>query len=272
MSDMYSSQHKLGDIVQNAQCDSISYKMIRRHVNGILTHLGMKHNEVNEWLEKNVKNIKIENLENFETLLHDSLSSFGIYQNLDVRMEERAVEWFSCIKPYLIKGTVLDLGGGSGELANLIKKFGCKVSIADVINWSKYDIPFVKVKENVIDARDKQFDQVVLLTVYHHTDGVAKLVNESFRVAKKRVTFIESVTENDTGYMYGAWIDWFYNRVIHYSEDPKKKINVPCNFLPTTGWEQLIWKLTSLKPKVSINLGIFQFLNPENHHLFVYDK
>ena len=80
------------------------------------------------------------------------------------------------------------------------------------------------------------------------------------------------MTENLIGYEYGAWIDWFYNHVIHYAPDIDKKINVPCNFMPATGWGQLVWKLTGLRPSVSTNLGIYQYLNPENHHLFVYDK
>jgi ubiquinone/menaquinone biosynthesis C-methylase UbiE len=208
----------------------------------------------------------------WEAELKEQLSSLGIYAKLDDRMRERAHEWFNKIEPYLLKTETLDLGGGSGEVAKLMQAHGCDVSIADVLDWRKVDMPFIQVNNNQMEIPDGSFDQVVLLTVYHHTNDIQALIKETFRVAKKRVIFMESVTENLIGYQYGAWIDWFYNHVIHYSSDIDKKINVPCNFLPATGWEQLVWKLTGLKPTASINVGVYQFLNPENHHLFVYDK
>jgi ubiquinone/menaquinone biosynthesis C-methylase UbiE len=262
----------LASIIESSQNDPASFSLIKRNANGILTCLGMDFNETDKWLMENIKNKKIRDLEKWETELHDSLNSFGIYKNLEKRMKERAGEWFSKIQPHLLKTKTLDLGGGSGEVAKLMQDFGCKTTIADVINWVKVDIPFIRVKNNRVDAKDGEYDQVVLLTVFHHTDDVTSLVKEAFRVAGKRVIFIESVTESTNGYIYGAWIDWFYNHIIHFSKNTKSKINVPCNFLPATGWEQMIWKHTGLKPKVSINLGIFQFLNPENHHLFVYEK
>ncbi len=263
---------ELRQIVERAQCDRATFGIIRRHAVGILNHLGIAVDEADHWLTKEIWNKKIADLGKWERELHKSLSSCGIYENLASRMEDRAKEWFMSIKPHLLRATTLDLGGGSGELANLIQNYGCNVTIADVLNWNKYNLPFISVRENKLEVPDGQFDQVVLLTVFHHTNDVPALVREVFRVGRKRVIFIESVTENLIGYAYGAWIDWFYNRVIHYSEDESAKINVPCNFLPATGWEQLVWKLTGRKPNFSENLGIFQYLNPENHHLFVYDK
>ncbi|MDO8663967.1 MAG: class I SAM-dependent methyltransferase [Candidatus Liptonbacteria bacterium] len=263
---------QLKNIIQNAQSDPNAFSIMRRHTTGILTQLGMSHDDADKWLLKKIQNKKINNLAKWEQELHDELEAFGVYEDLDVRMKERAKEWFVKIQPYLLKTKTLDLGGGSGEVANLMKSFDCDVTIADVLNWNKFNIPFIQVANNKMDAEDESFDQVVLLTVFHHTDDVQALVKEAFRVAKKRVIFMESVTENLVGYAYGAWIDWFYNRVIHFSPDVKKKINVPCNFLPATGWEQLVWKLTGLSPAASVNVNIYQYLNPENHHLLVYDR
>jgi len=259
-------------IVQNAQCDPNTFSIIRRHTSGILIHLGMSSDDADRWVLEKIQNKKINDLTKWESELHNELKSFGIYENLDIRMKERAKEWFVKIQPYLFKTKTLDLGGGSGEVSNLMKNFGCDVSIADVLNWDKFNFPFIQVKNNKIDAKDGEFDQVVLLTVFHHTDDVQALIKEAFRVAGKRVIFMESVTENLVGYAYGAWIDWFYNRVIHFSSEVKNKINVPCNLLPATGWEQLVWKLIGASPIASVNVGIYQYLNPENHHLLVYDK
>lgn len=261
----------LKQIVENAQCNPHASGIIRRHATGILVHLGVSHEEADQFILKEIENKKIKDLYVWEAELYEKLSKLGIYNNLDKRMKERAKEWFKPIKPHLLKAKTLDLGGGSGEVSILMKEFGCDVTIADVLNWSKYDFPYISVVNNRMQIPDNAFDQVVLLTVFHHTNDVSALITEAFRVAKKRVIFVESVTENVVGYDYGAWIDWFYNHMIHYSKDPEKKINVPCNFLPATGWEQLVRKLTGLTPTASINLGIYQYLNPENHHLFVYN-
>jgi ubiquinone/menaquinone biosynthesis C-methylase UbiE len=262
---------ELRTIVENAQCDPVAFGIIRRHLVGILTHLGVSNEASDKWACKQVQNKKISDLSQWEVELQSELASLGIYSKLDERMKERAREWFNKIEPYLLKANTLDLGGGSGELAQLMQTYGCAVSIADVLDWRKVDLPFLQVKENKIEIPDGSFDQVVLLTVFHHSNDIQALIKEAFRVAKRRVLFIESVTENLVGYQYGAWIDWFYNHVLHYSPESDQKINVPCNFLPATGWEQLVWKLTGFRPTTSVNIGVYQFLNPENHHLFVYD-
>lgn len=73
-------------------------------------------------------------------------------------------------------------------------------------------------------------------------------------------------------YKYGSIIDWLYNHLLQYNSDITQKVNVPLNFKSADEWERLIWKLTGLEPAVSKNLGIFHWLNPEQHHLLVYDK
>lgn len=283
------SHHNLRDIVQSSQCDRFTYQIIRRHVSGILEHLGMPHNLATAWLNAYVQERQVKNLGQFEAELHASLAedsglfraeahiglakNTGIYEFLQERMQERAQLCLDVISPHLKKGeSVLDLGGGSGEVANLMQAQGCKVTIADVLNWNKSGLPFVQVKDNHVALPDGSFDTVVVLTVFHHSDDPAALVSEAFRLAKNRVIFIESVTENPQEFAYGAWIDWFYNRVINYSPEPQKKINVPLHFLPSGKWEELVRTLTGLTPKVSQSLGIYQWLNPEHHHLFVYEK
>lgn len=190
-------------------------------------------------------------------------------------MDARAVRTFMKIIDRIPVCTVLDLGGGSGEIAMRIARYGCKVTIADTIDWrhrKDKDIAFTPVRHNKVRRRDESYDTVVALHVFHHSDDPEALLAEAFRLARSRVIFIESVTNDMVEYMYGCWVDWFYNRVIHYTENPKRKIPVPCRFLPATGWEQMVWRRYSLTPLFSQDLGIYQLLNPEHHHLFVYDK
>ena len=285
MVDLAEKTEQLRRIVQNAHSDPIANAMIRRLVVGILAFLGVSPKDIDSfiavWLEPA---IDFGDITEQERSMREALEKRGAFSHLGEAMRLRAEAWYRQLGEYVEPGTLLDLGGGSGELAwmmynhiNCIQPNSGTVTIADALDWRKEKIngiPFLSVKENKIAADDKSFDTVMAVTVFHHSDDPASLVQEAFRVAKKRVVFIESVTEDLLMYQYGSWIDWFYNRVIHFNPDPAKKINVPCHFMPSTGWEQLVWHLTGLKPTQpqTQNLGIFQFLNPENHYRFVYDK
>lgn len=279
MLDYAERMERLRQIVQNAQCDEEAYWMIRRLATGILTHLGIEEPQAVKFLDDNIRNHIIPGLAGYEQFLNTELNHQGAFKKLPERMTERAYAWYRKLIGHLEQpgGEILDLGGGSGELAQIIhKNFNyqapTEVTIADALDWRKVDMPFLRVEDNKIHIEDVSFDQVIVITAFHHSDDPETLVKEAFRVAKKRVVFIESVTQNLLLYMVGCWIDWFYNHIIHFNPDIAKKINVPCRFMPTTAWEQLVWRLTGLKPTNSDDLGFYQYLNPENHWRFVYDK
>lgn len=279
MTDYAERMERLRQIVQNAQNDEDAYWMIRRLATGILTHLNVQGPAATNFFDDHVRRgCRIADLVSYEQQLRAGLNSLGAFTYLPERMTQRAYAWYRKVIPHLEPGgELLDLGGGSGEVARILhdnfnREAPTDVTIADALDWRKVDLPFLRVENNQIHINDGTFDQVVVLTVFHHTDDVPALVKEAFRVAKKRVVFIESVTEDLLMYQYGSWIDWFYNHVIHFNPDITKKINVPCHFMPAVAWEQLVWRLTGLTPTVSKNLGIYQDLNPENHHLYRYDK
>ncbi len=274
MTDYQQRQEKLRCIVNAARSDPETLEFIIRQATGILTHLGLGQ----DYAEKYIRSItwdRIGDLTEFEASIHQSLKSGSpVYEHLPEQMLARAEAWFNNIRPYLFNETILDLGGGSGEVANMIYSLvGCRVCIADPLDYRRYtNIPFRPVVGSRIDAKDNEFGQAIVLTVWHHADEVEQLVSETFRVTRKRVIVIESVTNDLMMYRYGCWIDWFYNHILQFNPDITKKVNVPCNLKSSDEWERIIWKLTGLTPTVSKNLGIFQWLNPENHHLFVYDK
>jgi hypothetical protein len=257
--------------------------------NGILTALGMDHRDAKGFvLRYGLTAIHYGNksLATVERDAHDALIRSGCEEHIAHLMSERAIRLRellyskvnTCpIEPEKDK-TILDLGGGSGhvalQLANALPE--SKVLIADVNDWRTEEAQkrteFFHVRNNEIEARSalrKSVDHTLLLTVLHHSNDPVRLLHEALFVTKRRITIIESVTQSDVEFMVGAWVDWFYNRVIHFNEDPAKKIPVPCNFRPTDGWRQLIFKLTGRWPTVSQDLGVFQDLNPEHHHLFV---
>jgi len=117
---------------------------------------------------------------------------------------------------------------------------------------------------------------VVAMTVIHHSNDPDALIREIFRLAKKRILIMESVVEGLTEedrkmeFLICLWIDWFYNRVIHYSPNPEDKIPVPGNYDSRQGWVERIRRLTGLQPAHIVNYSVFQWLNPEHHALLVY--
>ncbi len=276
MTDHQERMERLRRIVEKAQHDDDAADMILRQAIGILTRLGMAHDKAESIIHGSMHaqgKYLISDLAAHERELHETIFRDLPAGNLPKAMTKRAQLWYGKLSSPPIGASILDLGGGSGELASLFYgQYGWEITIADVLDWRKNKkIPFLPVVGNRVDKPDASFDTVQVITVFHHSDDPAALVREAFRLAKKSVVFVESVTEDVLMYLYGAWIDWFYNHVIHYSEDIEKKINVPCNFRSAAGWEQLVASITGLRPETSRNLGIFQHLNPEQHHLFVYD-
>ncbi len=274
MVDYQKRQEKLRRIVNNARRDPKTVEFIVRQASGILTHLGFSQDYAEEYVRSMTYN-PIADLTEFETSIHCNLRDHSpVYQYLPERMQLRAQAWFDVIRPHLLHANTLDLGGGSGEVAKMVMDdIGCNVTIADPLDYRRYQyISFRPVVGSQIDAGDNEFEQTLVLTVLHHPDDVEQLVSETFRVTSKRVIIIESVTNDLMMYRYGCWIDWFYNHILQFNPDISKKVNVPCNLKSSDEWQRIIWKETGLEPTVSKNLGIFQWLNPENHHLFVYDK
>lgn len=256
--------------------------MIRRHAIGILTALGINHEKAENIIWHHGMNAARSGLPDAKSLydlecslnrrISAAIPEFKV--SLDAMMTERASVVAQWISPSIERGTsVLDFGGGSGHIARHLRAHKeCGVTIADVIDWrATDDVPYIAVVEERTNEPDKSHDNVLLLTVAHHSEKPDRVISEVFRLTRRRVIIIESVTNTLIEYIYGCWIDWFYNRVIHFNEDPTKKIPVPCKFRPASGWEQLIWDLTGLSPCETVPLGIHQDLNPENHCVFVYD-
>lgn len=188
------------------------------------------------------------------------------------RAEQVVAKFAQYLKPDV---SVLDLGGGSGEIAELMATDGRNLLIADVRDWRRNldKTEFALVVRNDIYVLKDSSDIVTALHTWHHSSDPEVLVKETFRVVKPggRVIIIETVADDLEEFLYTCFIDWFYNRILHYEHDPADKVPVPCQFRSAAGWEQLIIRLFGLTPTVSTNLGVYQSLAPLHHHLFVYD-
>ena len=272
---MESETETLSRLLRAASNDPDVAQNIRRHATGILTHLGMSWSDAASFIDLALRMTATSDwLLAVESNLFDRLP-LTIDQMLEKRMTERSVRTFAQFASLLEHGSVLDLGGGSGEIGMMMRAHGNDVTIADIRDWRSFiarNLLFLPVSNNTIPLDSGSIDTVIILMALHHSSNRKRMLAEAFRVAHRDVIVIESVTNSLDEYLYGCWIDWFYNRVLHYVEDADLRIPVPCNFLPATGWEQLVCKLTNLRPCVSKDLGISQDLNPERHWLLRWKK
>lgn len=256
--------------------DRTTYQMFERHALGVLTHLGLAEHEALEFLRFRVRDARIPDLYDFETLVHADLLRLGAYEHLEARLTERASDWFGVLKPHLDhcadgqKLRILDYGGGSGEVALRARALGHDVTVADVIDWRKgeaQNLPFVQINRKTKFANE--YDVVLVVTVLHHALDVPHAVDLVTSAAPQALV-IESVANTHLEFKYATAIDHVYNRWLAFSPVPTKKVPVPCHFDSAEGWRNnfLLWAGRSAR--VSQDLGIYMRLNPEHHHLFQF--
>lgn len=272
---MESSTETLSRLVRTAANHPDAAQNIRRHATGILTHLGMSWSDAADFVDLALRMTATSTwLLATESALSDSLPLI-VDRMRERRMTERGERTFARFANLLEPGSVLDLGGGSGEIGAMMRAHGNEVIVADIRDWrgpTARNLPFVTISNNAVPLDSGSIDTVVVLMALHHSNSPQQMLAETFRVARRDVIVIESVTNTLEEYFYGCWIDWFYNRVLHFVEDADLRVPVPCNFFPATGWEQLASKISNLTPRVSKDLGIFQDLNPEHHWLFQWKR
>ena len=268
-----SSEANLLRLLNLARRNPQTMLMLEDMLYNVFIHLGWTDADTHSYCCRLFEDEVIE-LANWEASLVHCMPQPGL-SNLKVAMAGRAEQVYAKFAEYLKPDVhVLDLGGGSGEIAELMMTDGRKVSVADVRDWRRSSaVRFVKVHGNSIGWLDRTADLLTAFHTWHHSYNPEELVKESFRVVKPggRVIIIETVADTLEEYLYTCFIDWLYNRIFHYEARPEEKVPVPCQFRSAAGWEQLIMRLYGLTPTVSTNLGIYQDLAPLHHHLLVYD-
>lgn len=272
---------------------------VRNMLVSVLLHLGFSniksHEIVNDvlFLAKNYSKVI-----DYEKKANSILKKAGVHETIPAKLSLRAKRIFSQIIPHLKKGSVLDYGCGDGKVGEMLSKKGFEVELNDI-----YEHPHISQtglqfrlfnQDGDIPAVSNAFDNTLALTVYHHTDDPIHAIKESARVTKVggHVLIIESVygvhgaglnkKQQDKIKSYldltteqqrrvNIFFDHFYNRVIHYSEDPLKKVNVPFNFNTPDNWKKIFEKYGFRQEKV-IHLALDQPAVPEYHTLHVLKK
>lgn len=216
------------------------------------------------------------------------------------------------IKPYINGPNILDIGCGDGNIGARLSQDGFEVTLADVYKHPNIDtlkLPFVQFsQDNAIPTREK-YNTTLLLTVLHHSDDPLKTLDDAIKRTRNggNLVVIESVYGVDKGARDPTWstlsrqrtnqfrdlskeqqlkanifFDHFYNRIIHYSENEKQKVNIPFNFrqplrliepkeLLEEGWENIFYE-KGLKSVHFEYLGIDQPVVPEYHTLHILKK
>lgn len=99
------------------------------------------------------------------------------------------------IKHYIGQGTrVLDIGAGYGITASQIaKKLKADVSMVDVVDKHKVDLPFTLYDGEKLPFKDKSFDIALLIFVLHHADSQETVLKESKRVVVDKIIIYEDI-------------------------------------------------------------------------------
>lgn len=133
-------------------------------------------------------------------------------------------------------GKAIDIGCGTGIVANLLKKsLGLKIIGCDIKNYLINDIPFVKIKGEKLPFPNKSYDVILFNDVLHHIDKARQevIISEALRVAKYVFIF---EYEPSTG---GKILDVVLNK-LHYGD-----LAVPLAFRYAQEWKQLFKKLSA---------------------------
>lgn len=92
-----------------------------------------------------------------------------------------------------VVGTVLDVGGGDGVIANMIRKAGHWVKVLDISPtrvlrcWAEYQLPAESADATDLPYPDLSWDTVVLGEIVEHLENPGRALAEAFRVARNRV-------------------------------------------------------------------------------------
>lgn len=130
-----------------------------------------------------------------------------------------------------IKGnSLLDVGCGTGHISLLIKRnINIKVQMLDIHprlgQWGqrlvaipcasviskKYGLEYILYEGSTLPFKADSFDTILLAFVLHHAVNPEQLLNEAFRVAKKRIIVLEDLLEKKSKTSWKKFIDSMIN-------------------------------------------------------------
>jgi ubiquinone/menaquinone biosynthesis C-methylase UbiE len=265
----------------------------------VLTYLDLSASKVKLLIDQCLEAAKeYSEVEAYEAAAHNILAAEQVVERIPQKLTERAMLMYSQIAPYLVEGQLLDYGCGDGQVSELIAKNRVQnVTLTDVYEHrhiKEAGLPFTLFKQGQkTPFSDAAFDDVLALTVFHHSSNPLESIKDVSRVTKVggRVIVIESVYGVDGKQLpptmqkkiakylslsaeqqriVNVFFDHFYNRILFYNHDPATKVNVPFNFNTPENWR--LFAQQRLEQERVVHLGLDQPLAPEYHTLHVLRK
>ncbi len=169
------------------------------------------------------------------------------------------------LKQYLTRSdVVLDIGSGTGCVANLIKKnTGARVICLDITNNNKAIEKPVLFCGKHIPFCNEAFSISICCFVLHHTQFQIELLDEIKRVTKSKIIILEDVIENLLDYPL-VFIHQVYSRIYYKSLKTK--------FRSEDDWRDLFSKSGLLVEKVKKIEKTREITYPVSRRAFILSK
>lgn len=258
---------------------------IDQYLDKVLALFGLSKGAIQCFKELASEKAKVErdNVVAYERALKQDLTGLIVPDNEDQALNQRASVIYGQIEPYLCGDSLLDIGCGNGLIADLARGHFNEIQLLDVVRYlpNALRLPFKLYIEGEPLPINHSFDTVLLLTVLHHSKNPLELLKLAWAATGKHLIIIESVVgvhkaeppanyelvglpiEDQIG--YAAFVDWFYNRVLH------NDVPVPYNFTTPEEWRSVFLE-NNMRLKKSTHLGQDIDIGPEYHILFVLEK
>mgnify|MGYP006430750549 CR=1 FL=1 len=108
--------------------------------------------------------------------------------------------------------SLLDVGCAEGWVTYYAhEKEGYNVQLVDVVDLNETDLNFKLYDGKSLPFPDNSFDTVTALLTLHHCESPSTVLDEIYRVAKKRVIVTESVYHTRPGKMLLSLLDGGFN-------------------------------------------------------------
>jgi ubiquinone/menaquinone biosynthesis C-methylase UbiE len=152
------------------------------------------------------------------------------------------------IERFIDKGDqVLDIGAGGGWIAkNISISRGAEVTLLDVEDLNRTDLPLRVYDGQNVPFPDASFDDSLLLFVLHHCEDSIRVLLEAARVSRKRIIIFEDTFHTPFEKFLTCVNDWISNSPFFLSNP--SQMNMPFHYRRVEEWEDIFQKF-SLKMK-----------------------
>ncbi len=138
---------------------------------------------------------------------------------------------------------VLDIGAGGGWIAKRLQdSLGAKVTLLDVADMNRADLPLQVYDGKHIPFPDASFDTSLLLFVLHHCKDPLQVLAEAARVSARRVIIFEDTFRNPFEKFLCGLNDWISNSPFFISHP--FCMNMPFHYRRVEEWEDIFQKFS----------------------------